>query len=478
MLRYLVEDRKAEGIVVGLFESDGSTRVVWHGNAGSTAPALGPGSVFETGSIGKTFTATLLADMVRNGEVALEDPVSKYLPDSVAVPSYDGRQITLLDLATHRSGFPKNAENHSPADEENPYADYTIQTLYEFLAGHRLRREPGARFEYSNLGFQLLGHALARAAGSSYADLHRERILDPLEMTVAGFTLDGERAVRMAQGFRNGYVVPSWTGTEARFGAGGLFSDVGDMLKYLKANVGPPGAELEQSMRMAHEPRMPWGDSGARVGLAWTVDSIHGRHIVQHGGNTGGFSSLIAFDPDRRVGIVWLTNTFAFADGTPYELLAQGGRPAIQELHLTSDVLAAFVGEYRFPSGLSLHVRLEKEGYLTIQYARRARVRMYAESDSSFTLDRGSTRMVFGRGKDGGIENLHMDPSQTGESARKVSNNSPPPWSVAAGTEWHRIGLEWRNVYWIPLAGLALLVVLTFGSEWLRFSKRRGGAGR
>lgn len=477
MLRYLVEDGKAEGIVVGFLEADGATRILSYGSAGPGGLPLGPRSVFETGSIGKTFTATLLADMVIRGKVALEDPVSKYLPDSVTVPSYGGREITLLDLATHRSGFPKNADNHTPADPMNPYADFTTESIYRFLSGYELRREPGVEFKYSNIGFQLLGHALALAAGTTYTELHRQRILVPLGMDSSGFTLDGERAEWAAQGHRNGSVVPYWTGTEARLGAGGLFANAEDLLKYLEANVGPPETELEEAMRMAHEPRLSWGESGDRIGLAWRVESVQGRNIVEHGGNTNGFTAFIGFDPEERVGLVWLTNTYGFADGTPLEILAHGRRPEIDELRMTPGALSLFVGEYQDPSGSSLHVRLEPEGFLTIQSPRRARFRLYAETDSSFTLDRGSSRLVFQRSENGEVSGVRMEPNQSGEIARKVRNGSPPPRVVAAGGEWHGVSLEWHNGYWLFFVGLGLLVTATLGAEVRRVLKRRMARG-
>jgi CubicO group peptidase (beta-lactamase class C family) len=123
VLRYLVEDGKAEGIVVGFLEANDLTRVVSYGTPGPGARPLGPRSVFEAGSIGKTFTATLLSHMVLSGEVALDDPVLDYLPEGVTAPALGGREITLLDLATHRSGLPKNPGNHQPADPDNPYAE-------------------------------------------------------------------------------------------------------------------------------------------------------------------------------------------------------------------------------------------------------------------------------------------------------------------------------------------------------------------
>ncbi|HEX5726522.1 MAG TPA: serine hydrolase domain-containing protein, partial [Longimicrobiaceae bacterium] len=192
MLQYLVDDGETPGIVLGILEADGSTRIFSAGSAGPGARPLGPRTTFEIGSINKTFTGTILADMVAKGEVALDDPVQKYLPEGVRVPSRNGRQITLLDLATHRSGLPRLPDNFTPADPTNPYADYSVEQLYAFLNHHQLRRDIGAEFEYSNLGMGLLGHALGRAAGTNVQTLIRQRILEPLGMRLTSYARDGE----------------------------------------------------------------------------------------------------------------------------------------------------------------------------------------------------------------------------------------------------------------------------------------------
>ena len=302
ILRYLVEDTPVAGMVLGVLEADGSTRVVSYGTAGEGARPLGPQSRFEIGSITKTFTGTLLADAVTRGLVSLDDPVQMHLPDTVRVPSRNGREITLLDLVTHRSGLPRLATNHVAEDPDDPYADYTIATMYAFLSQHELRRDPGAEYEYSNLGFHLLGHALGRASGTSFTDLVKRRLLQPLGMSQTGYDLEGEGVEWMARGHRRLAVTSYNTGTEARRGAGGLRSNVLDMLEYLKANVGPPTNVAEQALRDAHAPRSAFGDRGSRVGLAWVTTVAGGRSTVEHGGGTGGFTSRIAFDPDRRVG--------------------------------------------------------------------------------------------------------------------------------------------------------------------------------
>jgi CubicO group peptidase (beta-lactamase class C family) len=256
MLRYLVEDGETPGILLGFVEADGSTRVVSYGSAGTGAKPLGPRSVFEIGSINKTFTGTLLAHMAAKSEVALTDPISKYLPKGVTAPTRSGKEITLLDLATHSSGLPRLPDNLKPADMTNPYADYTVEKLYAFLSSHQLRRDPGAESEYSNLGVGLLGHLLARAAGTSYENLVRQRILTPLGMTMTGYPLEGNIAEWMTKGHNpQGKVVPYWFATEAIQGAGGLRSNLEDMLKYLKANMTPPNSDLGRALRAAHEQR-------------------------------------------------------------------------------------------------------------------------------------------------------------------------------------------------------------------------------
>ena len=285
LLQSRVEEGRAVGIVLGLLEADGSTRIVSFGEAGPNARPLGARSVFEIGSITKVFTATLLADMVARGEVSLSDPVSDHLPDGVVMPSRGGREITLLDLSTQHSGLPRLPDNISPADASNPYADYTVEQMYAFLSGHELRRDIGSEYEYSNLAVGLLGHVLARVGGGSYEEVVRERILEPLGMSMTGITLQGDMRDWMANGHnQQGNVVPLWD-LPTLAGAGALRSDVGDMLAFLAANVGPPLSQLERSMRASHEVRESVGPQMS-IGLNWHVRSVGDEKIVWHNGGT------------------------------------------------------------------------------------------------------------------------------------------------------------------------------------------------
>jgi hypothetical protein len=131
----------------------------------------------------------LKADMVERGEVLFDDPIEQFLPGDVAVSTYNGRSITLIDLATHTSGLPNIPDNLALADENNPYADYTVEQMYEALAQIHLAHGIGAWYEYSNLGMGLLGHVLSLSSGLSYEDLVVGRITDELEMFDTRVTL-------------------------------------------------------------------------------------------------------------------------------------------------------------------------------------------------------------------------------------------------------------------------------------------------
>jgi CubicO group peptidase (beta-lactamase class C family) len=330
-VRPYIDKRQAKGIVVGLVEPDGSRRVLTFGEAGEGARPLAAKSVFEIGSITKTFTGTVLADMVRRGKVKLDDPVGKYLPRGVRVPSLDGRQITLLDLATHMSGLPRMPTGYVSPDPANPAARYTAKALYAFLNTYQVTREPGAKFEYSNLGMGLLGHALARRAGAnSFNALVADHILKPLGLTMTACGRPPALARWMTKGHnQQGAIVPYFdAGVLA--GGGCLNSNVTDLMTYLDANIGEPRSPLEQAMRDArrgyHLPR-----PGVEVGLGWMTMTRGPLTLVGHNGGTAGYSTYVAFDPGTRAGVVVLANSggFEYADKIGRELLNPERRPLI-----------------------------------------------------------------------------------------------------------------------------------------------------
>lgn len=297
------------GIAVGLIGQDG-TRVVAHGRfAKGDARSVGD-TIFEIGSITKVFTALLLADMAERREVALDDPVAKYLPAGVRAPERNGRAITLLDLATHTSGLPRLPTNLSLWNVSDPYADYSDDRLYEFLSGYRLKRNAGAQYEYSNLGGGLLGQVLALRAGTNYEALVRARICGPLGMNDTSITLPTEMKGRLARGHDARLKrVKSWDHA-ALAGAGALRSTANDLLKFLAATLGYERSSLAPAMAAMLNVRRPAGGPGREIALGWHVSKINGNEIVWHNGGTAGYRSFLGFDPKARQGVVVLSNAY------------------------------------------------------------------------------------------------------------------------------------------------------------------------
>jgi serine-type D-Ala-D-Ala carboxypeptidase/endopeptidase len=217
-------------LVVGLVDETGE-RVFSAGTLNNrTDQPLNGDSVFFIGSVSKTFTALLLLEMADRKEVQLDDPVAKYLPASVSVPTFDGEEITLMDLATQSSGLPFNADNMTGAGAREEYESYTIEKMYDFLGHSKLDQKPGTAFAYSNVGMALLGHALERRAGDTFESLVRERICQPLGMDSTCITLTPEQTERLAVGSdEEGDPSMPWK-FQAYHAAGDIHSTANDLL--------------------------------------------------------------------------------------------------------------------------------------------------------------------------------------------------------------------------------------------------------
>ncbi len=398
IIKERVDAKLSTGIVVGVFGSNGRRRVVSYGTSGTSRP-LDANSVFEIGSITKTFTAALLADMVARGEVKYDDPVAKYLPATVKMPTRKGRQITLVDLATQSSGLPYMPSNLKPKDSANPFADYTTDAMYEFLSSYKLTRDIGSQYEYSNLGVGLLGHVLALRAGTDLETLYRRRLLDPLEMPDTRITLTPSMRERLALGHSaKGEVVPNWD-IGALSGAGALRSTVTDMLTYLAANliadVDSTRGPLGPALHATHVRRREAGGTQMGIGLAWHLATRpDGGVIVWHNGGTGGYRTFSGYDAGRRIGVVVLTNSNISADDIGFHLLA----PVIplhppqlpsmvtrSEISLPDHVLDRYVGEYEIAPSFHIVVTRSADG-LIIEPTGQGKTPIFAETQTAFFL--------------------------------------------------------------------------------------------
>ena len=302
------EKKQGVGIVVGIVDAKGR-RVVSYGSfeTDGKRPVDGD-TVYEIGSMTKVFTSLVMMDMARHGEIALTDPVAKYLPAEVKMPQRNGRQITFEDISMQSSGLPRMPNNMKPKDFANPYADYSVAQLYEFLSGYELTRDIGSKYEYSNLAVGLLGYVLALRAHTDYETLVKGRITEPLGMKSTGITLTSDEKARLAPGHNaQRTTVPNWD-LPTLAGAGALRSTANDMLIFLSANLGFTKTPLAPAMAAMVEKHRPTETTGLEVAYAWHMLMRKGDPIIWHNGGTGGYRTFMGYDPKAKFGVVALSN--------------------------------------------------------------------------------------------------------------------------------------------------------------------------
>jgi D-alanyl-D-alanine-carboxypeptidase/D-alanyl-D-alanine-endopeptidase len=405
-IRQMLVDRidvqhQSVGIVVGVIGPDGR-RVISYGHLDKGDPrSVDADTIFEIGSETKVFTALLLADMVQRGEVALDDPVSKYLPANVKMPQRNGRSITLVDLATHTSGLPRLPSNLSPMDPGNPYADYSVEQLYQFLSAYQLTRDVGSQYEYSNLGGGLLGHVLALRAGMSYEALVKSRICVPVGMNSTGIALTPEMKARLAAGHDPSMDPAKNWDLPTLAGAGALRSDATDMLTFIAANLGYTKTPLAPAMEAMLKVRRPTGQPDLEMALGWHINKTDGKEVVWHNGGTGGYRSFMGFDPKTRVGVVLLSNagTPAGVDDIGRHLLDASATliaPPREHQQITVDpkLFDGYVGKYQLAPTFVITVTREGD-HLFVQATNQPKFEVFPEGDRDYFLKVVDAQITF-----------------------------------------------------------------------------------
>lgn len=438
LARRLVDEEWTVGLAVGLVNG-AQTEVYTFGRVEVGKAASPTGStLFEIGSVTKTFTAVLLAEMARRGQVKLDEPVKALLPDGVKVPARGGKQITLAQLSTHRSGLPRLPDNFKPANAKNPYADYGVDKMYAFLSSHELRRDPGEKYEYSNLAVGLLGQALReRARKMSYETLLREVVLAPLGMKDTAIKLTPEQQTRFARGHHGETVTPPWD-IPAMAGAGGLRSSVEDMLLYVRANLGQVDTPLAQALATTHVKREE-ASKGNSMGLGWHINR---DDVIWHNGGTGGFHSYVGFHKGSGTGVVVLGNTntgVVDALGNALSLMLRG-KPYSLKLPATVAVSAAvlerYVGLYEMAPGTYFTIT-RKGSRLSAQLTGQPAFRIYPQSETRFLYRVVKAAISFKEIKGGKAAALVLRQGGKDHPARRVARKTKRklPAQVEVATE-------------------------------------------
>lgn len=416
------------GIVVGVIEPKGRRIVAYGSLAKDDKRPLNGDTIFEIGSMTKVFTSLVLMDMVQKGEVALADPVSKYLPASVKVPERNGKKITLQDLSTQSSGLPRMPSNFHPKDDLNPYADYSPELLYEFLSGYQLTRDIGSQYEYSNLGVGLLGHTLALRAGMDYEALVRSRICTPLGMNDTRVTLTPEMKARLAIGHGpNLNPVPNWDLT-ALAGAGALRSSASDILTFLAANLGYTKTPLAPAMAAEISIRRPTGAPNLEIAYAWHIQTKNGNSIIWHNGGTGGYRTYMGFDPKNRVGVVVLSNISSAAgpDDIGRHLLdasypLEKAEPIKEHKEITVDTKSFdnYVGSYQLSPNAILAI-LHEGDQLFIQLTGQPKLPMFPEGERKFFLKVVDAQITFDTDAQGQATQAILHQNGRDQTAKRI----------------------------------------------------------
>jgi len=394
-IRRMLEERidttkQSVGIVVGIVTPEGR-RVIRRGRFAVDDPReVGPDTVFEIGSVTKVFTAMLLADMGRHGEVSVTDPVIRSLPPEVAARAQGLKATTLADLATHTAGFPFWPSG-IPATAEGTaqMASYSVDQLYTFVSTFEAPSDVGTRWMYSNTDAGLLGVLLARRAGSTWDALIERRITRPLGMTSTAVAVSPAMQPRLAVG-HNSELKPAAAWNVPALAAGGsLHSTVNDLLTLLAAADDPmtvAGAAMPGMLAIRRQA------PGFQQALGWMVlGAGPGDGLLLHDGNTLGFASSVVYDPVSRTGVVVLSNSSTSVSdiarhiARPAMPLAAPLSPAPRktEIAIEPALFDAYAGAYEPRPGAVFTVTREGDA-LTIQIPGIPKLRLHPESTRDF----------------------------------------------------------------------------------------------
>lgn len=415
-----IEGGNNVGVVVGIIDKNGP-RYYAYGKV-SLDDDLVPNehTVFEIGSISKVFTSILLADMAKNNELKIDDSAQKYLPDNVKVPKRNDKQIRLSHLATHTSGLPRLPDNMNPANPNNPYADYSVKQMYDFLSNHTLRRDIGAKYEYSNLAVGLLGHILALKNGTSYEKLMKTRIADVIGLDETRITLTSDMQQHLAKGYSNEMEAENWD-LPTLAGAGAIRSTAYDMLRFLEANIGLEKTPLYSAMKLTHKPRENTGPGGVKIGLGWHIKNSNGKEVVWHNGGTGGYRSFAGFVRKDNTGVVVLTNSIEKVDDIGFHLLDSSNpmrklkpsatamlrRTVDKNIKVETETLKTYLGEYQLAPAFSITITIDGDR-LFAQATGQGRHQIFPISKTKFFYKVVDAQITFNSNASGKVESLTL----------------------------------------------------------------------
>ncbi len=419
-----LNDRTGTCVVAAVIEDSVVTRARFCAKPRNSPPDYS--TAFEIGSVSKTMTAFLVADLVAAGRWSLDDPIAAHLPTGAPVPRQGERQILVRDLLAHSSGLPTMPSRLAQASESDPYANLTEASLLASLGDVRLSRPIGSRPEYSNFGMMLVSLAVSRSYGDDFERALKTRLFEPLAMKSAFIERQPSGVLRAQGHLPSGKETTAWTIRPNLAGVGMIKASLDDMVRYANAQLDRSESGTGTLMRMTQQPLANgWG-------MCWALPRAKGRPLATHEGGTGGFSSLVTLDIPARRAVVILADTALVNFGGLADLgvsllgidipvrgprITQPAPPALTKA-LLGDYEAMGTPVRIFVEGGKLWWHDPEQGALELLY----------DSAGEFYPAEGSATLRPNVGADGSVNGLVW--SQGGGQLEVVRRNARPPGNL------------------------------------------------
>lgn len=304
-----VTNKRSKSIIVGIVDANGR-QIVAEGYKSDQNHTLPDGNtIYEIGSITKVFTSLVLADMSIKHQLNLTDPISKFLPKTVKIPVRNGKEISLLSLSTHRSGMPRFPYNVDPKNLEQPYADYTVDKLYEYVSHFEPPFDIDTKWRYSNVAYGLLGNILTLTAKKDFETLITEEICKPLNLNNTVISLTKKQKSNLATGHAETGTAVGLTDLGAIGPGGSIRSTANDLLTFAEANLGLIKTNLSPAIELTHVLQAKKDGNDTYTTMGWTLVSDDGKNLLFKDGGMPGYCTFLGIDKKNRIGVVVLSNS-------------------------------------------------------------------------------------------------------------------------------------------------------------------------
>jgi len=467
--QYKAEDPGATVIVV----KDGKTvfRKAYGAADIAARTPLTPGTVLRLGSITKQFTAVAILMLADEGKLALNDPITRFLPDY----PIGGKVITIEHLLTHTSGIVSYTSK--PNYVAGMAQDLTVDQMIDGFKNGPLEFEPGTRFNYNNSGYFLLGAIIEKVSGLSYANFLEQRIFMPLGMKDTAYEGAGRSGAPRAAGYsaqEKGYGLAQPLSMSQPYAAGALVSTVDDLATW-DAAIASGKLLKPASWKLAFTPYQLSPGESTGYGYGWAVGKLQGAPIVHHGGGINGFRTYALRLPEQKVFVAVLANSDS--GNVHPEVLAKKaaalamGKPFIEpkEIALEAKALDAFAGVYETDDE-DTRSFTTRDGKLMMARGDRSPVALKAYSKNGFFVPGTLARFEFERDAQGKVSHVTVD--NEGNRVRSARIGDAPAERAAVRIDNARFD-AWAGTY-----QLAPQFTIAVGREGERYYAQATGQPR